>query len=102
MPGSSARLAPVIAPKVETHGRTSGEILRTVREQRHLTLRQVTEATRRIAITHHHEEFSMSSGRLSEVENKGVVPNIFKLYSLSIAYDVDLREMLSWFGIPRN
>ncbi len=62
MPGSSARLASIIAPKVQTHGRTSGEILRSVREQRHLTLRQVTDATRHIAITHHHEEFAMSSG----------------------------------------
>ena len=102
MPGSSTKLAPVVAPRVETRGRTSGEILRTVREQRHLTLRQVTDATRQIAILQHHEEFAVSSGRLSEVENKGVVPNIFKLYSLSKAYDVDLREMLSWFGIPSN
>ncbi|HVJ05565.1 MAG TPA: helix-turn-helix transcriptional regulator [Candidatus Saccharimonadales bacterium] len=87
---------------LEVHGRTSGELMRELRKQRHLVLRDVTEATRRIAEAQNNEEYAISPGRLSEVENKGVVPGIFRLYALSVVYQVELRELLSYFGIPRE
>jgi transcriptional regulator with XRE-family HTH domain len=87
---------------LETRGYSAGEILRAIRKQRKLSLREVTAATREIARELDHEEFCISPGRLSQVENTGVVPNIFRIYSLSVVYSVDLREMLSWFGIPNS
>jgi len=94
--GTRAATAPTLAPG------TSGEKLRAVRLLRNLTVREVASATRRIAERQDHEEFSISAGRLSEIENKGAVPNIYRLYSLAVVYQVDLREMLSWFGVPRD
>jgi transcriptional regulator with XRE-family HTH domain len=85
---------------METRGLTSGDILRAIRQRRHLSLREVTAATREIAKELDHEEFAISPGRLSQVENTGVVPNIYRLYSLSVVYGVELRDLLSWFGIP--
>lgn len=76
--------------------------MRALRQQQNLTLRQVAAATRHIAGTQDNEEFSISAGRLSQIENKGVVPNIFRLYSLSVVYHVDLRELISWFGVPHD
>ena len=36
---------------------------------------------------------------MSDIETKGLVPSIFRLYSLSIIYRCDLREILAWYGI---
>jgi len=41
----------------------------------------------------------MSPSRLSDIETKGILPNIYRLYSLSVIYRRDLREMLAWYGI---
>jgi transcriptional regulator with XRE-family HTH domain len=87
---------------VETRGQTAGDILRAIRRRRKLSLREVTEATRAIAQRLGHQEFAISAGRLSQVENIGVVPNIYRLYSLSVVYGIDLRELLAWFGIPHK
>ena len=92
----------VVPPEIETYGRTSGEILHALRQHRGLTLRDVAAATQQIAERQKNEEFSISAGRLSEIENKGAVPNIFRLYSLSVVYQVDLKELLTWFGVPQT
>jgi transcriptional regulator with XRE-family HTH domain len=99
---TATALAPIRAHPLETQGHVSGEILRALRQQHHLTLRQVAAATQRIAGVQDNEEFSISPGRLSEIENKGAVPSIFRLYSLATVYQVDLRELISWFGVPRE
>jgi len=82
-------------------GLTSGERLRLVRNAHNFTLREVARAARHIADRQQNEEFAVSPGRLSEIETKGVVPSIYRLYSLALIYKVDFREILSWFGIPQ-
>lgn len=99
---TATALAPATKHPLATQGHVSGEILRALRQQHNLTLRQVAAATQRIAGAQDNEEFSISPGRLSQVENKGVVPSIFRLYSLAIVYHVDLRDLISWFGVPRE
>src|SRR5208282_5549502 len=37
-----------------------------------------------------------------DIETKGLIPSIFRLYSLSIVYRCDLREILAWYGIDLN
>jgi hypothetical protein len=71
-----------------------------LRIRQHLTLRGVAGATRKIAILQDNEEFAISHGRLSGIENKGVVSNIYRLHSLAAIYLIDYRQLLSWFGIP--
>jgi len=104
MPASATVLAPVPAiPRSQPWGTglSSGEKLRLARREQRLTLREVSLATRRIAAREDNEEFAISPGRLSEVETKGVVPNIYRLYSLAMIYQLNLRELLGWFGIPQ-
>jgi len=77
----------------------AGSNLRTVRERLGLTMREVESASARIADRHGNDEFSVSPSRLSDIETKGLVPSIFRIYSLAIIYHCDVREVLSWYGI---
>ncbi len=77
----------------------AGLNLRGLRERLGLTMREVESASARIAERHGNEEFGVSPSRLSDIETKGLVPSIFRLYSLAIVYRCDLREILAWYGI---
>ena len=77
----------------------AGSNLRTLRERLGLTMREVESASLRIAERHGNDEFSVSPSRLSDIETKGLIPSIFRLYSLAIIYRSDVRELLSWYGI---
>jgi transcriptional regulator with XRE-family HTH domain len=77
----------------------AGLNLRGVRERLGLTMREVESASIRIAERHGNDEFALCPSRLSDIETKGLVPSVFRLYSLSIIYRCDLREILAWYGI---
>jgi hypothetical protein len=62
-------------------------------------MREVESASVRIADKHGNDEFTVSPSRLSDIETKGLVPSIFRLYSLAIIYRSDLREILAWYGV---
>jgi transcriptional regulator with XRE-family HTH domain len=80
----------------------AGLNLRASREQLGLTMRDVETATARIAERHGSDEFTVSPSRLSDIETKGLVPSIFRLYSLAGVYRRDLRDFLFWYGIDLN
>lgn len=77
----------------------AGLNLRGIRERLGLTMREVESASVLIAERHGNDEFSVSPSRLSDIETKGLVPSIFRMYSLAIIYRCDLREVLAWYGI---
>ena len=77
----------------------AGLNLRGLRERLGLTMREVESASARIAERHGNDEFGVSPSRLSDIETKGLVPSIFRLYSLAIVYRSDRREILAWYGI---
>jgi transcriptional regulator with XRE-family HTH domain len=77
----------------------AGLNLRGLRERLGLTMREVESASSLIAERHGNDEFGVCPSRLSDIETKGLVPSIFRLYSLSIIYRCDLRELLAWYGI---
>jgi len=81
---------------------SGGQNLRLLREQLGLTMRDVENASARIAQRHTNDEFSIPPSRLSDIETKGVIPSIFRLYSLSAIYRRDMRELMSWFGVDLN
>src|ERR1700690_2329118 len=81
---------------------SGGNNLRALREQLGLTMRDVESASVRIAEKHRNDEFAVPPSRLSDVETKGVIPSIYRLYSLSIVYRRDIRELLAWYGIDMN
>ncbi len=81
---------------------SGGQNLRVLREQLGLTMRDVETASSRIAEKHNNDEFSIPPSRLSDIETKGAVPSIFRLYSLTVIYRRDFRELLSWYEVNLN
>ena len=81
---------------------SGGQNLRALREQLGLTMRDVENASARIADKHGNDEYSIPPSRLSDVETKGVIPSIYRLYSLAVIYRRDVRELMSWYGIDLN
>jgi len=77
----------------------AGEKLKRVRDRLSLTIRDVEEASRKIAGRHQNDEFVVGLSRLSEIENKGTVPTIYRLYSLCSIYRLDPLEVLEWYGV---
>ena len=77
----------------------AGPKLRALREGLGLTMRDVEQASNQIAQRHKSEEFAIPPSRLSDIESKGVVPSVFRFYSLAAIYRLDLAELLSFYGI---
>jgi transcriptional regulator with XRE-family HTH domain len=76
-----------------------GRRLRSVRERLRLRYRNVEEASQRIASRHRNDEFIVGLSRLADIENKGTIPSIYRLYSLCAIYGLDFNTALSWYGI---
>ncbi|HLW84670.1 MAG TPA: helix-turn-helix transcriptional regulator [Candidatus Sulfotelmatobacter sp.] len=80
----------------------AGKSLRTLREKLGLTMRDVETSSARIAERYRNEEFAVPPSRLSDIETKGLLPSIHRLYTLSVIYRRNLIELLSWYGIDVN
>src|SRR5262249_37819958 len=76
-----------------------GQTLRVTREKLGLTMRDVETASERLARKHANEEYFVPISRLSDFETKGVIPSIYRLYSLAVIYRRDLRELVGWYGV---
>ena len=77
-----------------------GEKLRQARERLRLTYRDVVEASQKIAGRRNSAEFAVALSRLADIENKGTVPTIYRLYTLCAIYRLDWKEVLRWYGVP--
>ena len=53
----------------------------------------------RLAEKYSNEEFYIPVARLSDIETKGIVPTIFKLYSLAAIYRVSFDELVAQYGV---
>lgn len=78
---------------------SGGFNLRVLREKLGLTMRDIETASAEIARRRNNEEYSIPISRLSDFETKGVIPSIYRLYSLSAIYRKDFRELLAWYGV---
>lgn len=77
-----------------------GEKLRQARERLKLTYRDVVEASQKIAARRNSEEFAVALSRLADIENKGTLPTVYRLYTLCAIYRLDWKEVLNWYGVP--
>ena len=77
-----------------------GEKLKRIRERLKLTYRDVEKASQQIAERRGSDEFAIALSRLADIENKGTVPTIYRLYTLCAIYRQDLTEVLRWYGVP--
>jgi hypothetical protein len=64
--------------------------------------RDVQEASKRIAARNHNSEFLVGLSRLADIENRGTVPSIYRLYSLCAIYGLDWSQVLVWYGVDLN
>lgn len=80
----------------------AGHRLRALREQLGLTVRAVESASMKIADRHGNDAYIVPLSRLSDIETKGVVPSVYRFYSLAAIYRRNPRELLGWYGIDVN
>ncbi len=78
----------------------AGEKLKRVRERLGLTYREVEQASQKIAQRRGSDEFAIALSRLADIENKGTVPTIYRIYTLCAIYGLDFSEVLRWYGVP--
>jgi len=81
---------------------TPGERLHAVRLVQGMSLRDVQQASLRLAKQLRNEEFSLPASRLHQIEAKNMVPSIHRLYTLAEIYGYDIAEFLDWYGIPQR
>ena len=80
----------------------AGERLKHARERLKLTFRDVEHASQKIAARQKNDEFLVALSRLSDIENKGTLPSIYRLYSLCAIYRLEFDEVLRWYGVPKD
>ncbi len=76
-----------------------GSELRKLREKLGLTMRDVEQASRRLAQRHRNPRLIISPARLSVMEAKNVVPSMFRLYSLARVYDCSIEHIMEFYGL---
>ena len=76
-----------------------GQNLRAVRERLGMRMRDVETASERISQKYANDEYLIPISRLSDFETKGVIPSIYRLYSLAVVYRLSYRELLAWYGV---
>jgi transcriptional regulator with XRE-family HTH domain len=77
----------------------AGQQLRHLREGLGLTLRDVESASTEIAARHANQEFFIPFSRLSEIETKGLIPSIFRIYTLAAIYRSDYRTICGLYEV---
>lgn len=77
----------------------AGQQLKHLRNRRNITVREVEQASRRIADAKRDKRYQISNGWLTQLENGVSEPNICKLFSLSVVYHVNLWDLLRLYDI---
>jgi transcriptional regulator with XRE-family HTH domain len=77
----------------------AGQRLKKRREELNLRYRDVEERSLQIASRRNNDEYAIAISRLADIENKGTVPSLYRLYSLCAIYRIDLLDVLEWYGV---
>ena len=77
----------------------AGQQLKRVREQLGLTMRDVGSASLSIASSLDNSKFIVPISRLSDIETKGALPTIYRMFSLAAIYGVDYSELCAFYGV---
>ncbi len=74
--------------------------LRQARERLGLTYREVEKASVELATKRGRSDFILHISRLADIENRNVVPSLYKLYSVSVIYHLSVAEISGWYEAP--
>lgn len=78
----------------------AGKRLREERRRARLSTRAVQRLSEQIALEKdNNQDYYISHGWLTDVENGEFTPSIYKLYSLSLIYKCNLLQIVGFFGI---
>ena len=78
----------------------AGKRLREERRRARLSTRAVQRLSQQIALEKdNNQDYYISHGWLTDVENGKFTPSIYKLYSLSLIYKCNLLKIVGFFGI---
>src|SRR5207302_7678618 len=78
----------------------SGSRLRQARERLGLTYRDVERASYGLANLRGRPEFIIHISRLADIENRGVIPSLYKLYTLAVIYHLNPLDIFRWYEVP--
>lgn len=73
--------------------------MRQFRDGLGLTMREVHRLSKQIAKSMRNSDYVVSPSRLSDIEDKGKTPNLYRLHALSLAYDCRVEKLLKFYGI---
>jgi transcriptional regulator with XRE-family HTH domain len=79
-----------------------GQKLKEIRNRRNIKIREVEEASRRIAEAKGDKRFGISDTWLTQIENGASEPNICKLFSLSAIYHVKITDLMQLYGVDAD
>ena len=77
----------------------AGEQLKSLRNKRNVTVRDVEQASRRIADVKGDKRFCISNGWLAQLENGASEPSICKLFSLSVIYHTNFLDLVRLYNV---
>jgi transcriptional regulator with XRE-family HTH domain len=77
----------------------AGSRLKTLRNRCKITVRQVEQASSRIALAKGDKRFRISNGWLAQLEKGISEPSICKLFTLSAIYRADFRELSRLYNV---
>lgn len=76
-----------------------GRGLRRMREERRLTLKEVEEFSQSFATARRNTAYTLTAGRLSQVEKSDTLLSAYKLVTLSRVYKIPFTKLLRLYGI---
>jgi transcriptional regulator with XRE-family HTH domain len=77
----------------------AGQMLKTLRNRRNITVREVEQASHRIADVKGDKRFCISNGWLAQLENGTSEPSICKLFSLSVIYHASFLDLVRLYNV---
>jgi transcriptional regulator with XRE-family HTH domain len=80
----------------------AGQQLKFLRNRCNITVREVEQASRRIAEAKADRRYQISNGWLAQLENGVSEPSIFKFFTLAATYRVQLSQLLRFYGVDVN
>lgn len=77
----------------------AGGQLKNLRHKRNITVREVEQASRRIADVKGDKRFFISNGWLAQLENGVSEPSICKIFSLSVIYHASFLDLVRLYNV---
>ena len=76
--------------------------LRLLRERLGFTMKDVEDASQKLSERFENSKYWIPQSRLSHIENRGVVPNLYRLHAMALIYRTSIAILMGWYGIDES